>query len=120
MTNTWVARRAEGLFLMWVGMLAHAHPRTLKRTAHRLQELAEWYADLPFTGLLLEMRALTEHAIQRRTGSLGWTVARSRGDGRGRVRRGATRPRRFEINPEVRRALVDRLCCLPKPDDMGW
>lgn len=42
---------------MWTGMLEHAHPRTLKRTAHRFQELAECYADLPFAGLLLEMRA---------------------------------------------------------------
>lgn len=119
MANTWIARRAENLFIVWAGMLEHAHPRTLKRTAHRLQELAEWYADLPFASLLLEMRALTEHAIQRRTGSLGWTVARSRRDERGRARRGATRPRRFKINPEVRHALIERLCCLPKPDQEG-
>jgi hypothetical protein len=88
MRTTWVARRAERLFLLFAGMLAGAHPRTLKRTAHRLQELAERYSDHPDADLFTFMRERTEAVIKTRTGSPGWTVARSRRDGRGRFRVG--------------------------------
>lgn len=106
MKTTWVARRAERLFLLFAGMLAGAHPRTLKRTAHRLQELAERYSDHPEADIFVIMRNRAEAVIQTRTGSPGWTVARSRRDGRGRFRADYRSGQEVKVNRRLQRRIA--------------
>jgi hypothetical protein len=109
MKTTWVARRAERLFLLFAGMLAGAHPRTLKRTAHRLQELGERYSDHPDANLFGFLRERTEAVIQVRTGSPGWTVARSRCDGQGRFRADYRSNRKISIDSDLQRKLTHHI-----------
>lgn len=107
--TTWVARRAEKMFLLFAGMLRMGHERTLKRTAHRLQELSERYSEHPDADLFTFMRERTEAVIQARTGSPGWTVARSRRDGRGRFRADYRSGQEVKVNRRLQSRIAAHL-----------
>jgi hypothetical protein len=90
----------------WLRFLLTASLQTQRRVAHELFDLEmenRGYLDGEVLGLL---RRHLEHAIQS-IGKTGWTVQRSRRDLRGRT--GRRNRRRMAVNPEVQRALNERL-----------
>ncbi len=90
----------------WLRFLLTASLQTQRRVAHELFDLEmanRSYLDGEVLGLL---RRHLEHAIQS-IGRTGWTVQLSRGDLRGRTVR--HNRHKMAVNPEVQRALNERL-----------